>query len=216
MLRVSSFPGTPRTVPGAIVAVDPVSALSRVAAFQYNPEKVTRTLRPRAPAGGSTASDQDRVFGAPSQSISMKVELDATDVQETGGAATSPGGVAASLAVLEMLLYPSVVRVIANTVLLAVGTIEVLPPRQPLTVLAWGPGLVVPVKLTSVVVTEEAFDSATLMPLRASVDLQLDVLTYDDLGPTDPAYSLFLAHQVVKEALATTAGALGLTRLAGA
>ncbi len=211
---MSSFPGTPRTVPGAIVAVDPVSALSRVAAFQYNPDQVTRTLRPRAPAGGSNAADHDRVFGAPTQSISMKVELDATDVQEAGGGATNPGGVAASLAVLEMLLYPSVARVIANTVLLAVGTIEILPPRQPLAVLAWGPGLVVPIKLTSVAVTEEAFDSATLMPLRASVDLQLDVLTYDDLGATDPAYSLFLAHQVVKETLATTAGALGVARLA--
>lgn len=211
---MSSFPGTPRTVPGAIVAVDPVSALSRVAAFQYNPDQVTRTLRPRAPAGGSNASDQDRVFGAPTQSISMKVELDATDVQEAGGGASNPGGVAASLAALEMLLYPTVARVIANTLLLAVGTIEILPPRLPLAVLAWGPGLVVPVKLTSVAVTEEAFDSATLMPLRASVDLQLDVLTYDDLGPTDPAYSLFLAHQVVKETLATTAGALGVARLA--
>jgi hypothetical protein len=50
---VSSCPDTPRTVPGAIVAVDPVSALSRVAAFPYNPDQVTQTFRRRAPAGGS-------------------------------------------------------------------------------------------------------------------------------------------------------------------
>ena len=39
---MSSFPGAPRTAPGAIVAVDPVSALSRVAAFQYNPDQVRK------------------------------------------------------------------------------------------------------------------------------------------------------------------------------
>ncbi len=210
---MSSFPGSPRTVPGAIVAVDPVSALSRVAVFQYNPDEVTRTLKPRAPAGGN-GSDHDRVVGAPTQTITMKVELDATDGPEGRDPLTSASGVSAGLAVLEMLLYPSVARVIANTALLAAGAIEVLPPRAPLAVLAWGLGLVVPIKLESVTITEQAFDAATLMPTRATVDLSLQVLTYDDLAPTDPAFALFLAHQVVKESLATVAGALGVARLA--
>ncbi|MFD6176217.1 MULTISPECIES: hypothetical protein [unclassified Isoptericola] len=210
---MSSFPGTPRTVPGAIVAVDPVSALSRVALFQYNPDEVTRTLRPRAPSGGG-AAEVDRVYGAPTQTIAMKVELDATDGLEVGDPLATASGVSAGLAVLEMLLYPSVARVVANTVLLAAGTIEVLPPRAPLAVLAWGPGLVVPVKLESVTVTEQAFDAATLVPTRAAVDLSLQVLTYDDLAPTDPAHALFLAHQTVREQLAAAAGALGVARLA--
>lgn len=204
---MSSFPGTPRTVPGAIVAVDPASPLSRIAIFQYNPDEVTRTLRPRMPTGGGNASDHDRVFGPPTQTIAMKIELDATDGLETGSFPSTSTGVAAGLAVLEMLLYPSVARVIANTALMAVGAIEVIPPAAPLAVLAWGPGLVVPVKLESLTVTEQAFDPVTLMPLRAVVDVSLKVLTYDDLGPTDPAYFLFLAHQVLKEAFATTATA---------
>lgn len=201
---MSSFPGAPRTVPGAIVALDPVSPLSRIAIFQYNPDEVTRTLRPRAPTSGN-ASNHDRVFGAPTQTIAMKVELDATDGLETGSPLATTTGVAAGLAVLEMLLYPSAARVIANTALLAAGAIEVIPPAAPLAVLAWGQGLVVPVKLESVTVTEQAFDAVTLMPIRAVVDLSLNVLTYDDLGPDDPAYYLFLAHQVIKEAFATTA-----------
>lgn len=202
---MSSFPGAPRTVPGAIVAVDPVSPLSRIAIFQYNPDEVTRTLRPRTPTGGGNASDHDRVFGAPTQTIAMKVELDATDGLETGDPLSTTTGVAAGLAVLEMLLYPSAARVIANTALMAAGAIEVIPPAAPLAVLAWGPGLVVPVKLESITVTEQAFDAVTLMPIRAAVDLSLKVLTYDDLGPTNPAYYLFLAHQVIKESFATTA-----------
>ncbi|WP_418276914.1 hypothetical protein ACNHYB_03080 [Isoptericola jiangsuensis] len=210
---MSSFPGSPRTVPGAIVAVDPVSALSRVAVFQYNPDEVTRTLTPRAPAGGGSTVDQDRVFGAPTQRIAMRVELDSTDGLEVGDGVTSAAGVAAGLAVLEMLMYPSVARVVANTALLLAGTIEVLPPRAPLAVLAWGPGLVVPVRLDSVTVTEQAFDAATLQPVRATVDLSLSVLTYDDLAPTDPGHYVFVAHQVVKEALATTAGAAGVAAI---
>jgi len=209
---MSSFPGTPRTVPGAIVAVDPGSGLSRAAVFQYNPDEVTRTLRPRSPSGG--AAEVDRVYGAPTQTIAMKVELDATDGLESGDPVATLTGVSAGLAVLEMLLYPSVSRVVTNTVLLAAGTIEVLPPRAPLAVLAWGPGLVVPVKLESVTVTEQAFDAATLVPTRAAVDLSLQVLTYDDLAPTDPAHALFLAHQTVRERLAAAAGALGVARLA--
>ena len=82
---MSSFPGSPRTMPGAIVAVDPLSPLARTVIFQYNPDEVTRSLRPRAaPTGGSSASDAHRIWGAPTESISMTVELDATDGLESG------------------------------------------------------------------------------------------------------------------------------------
>ena len=47
-----------------------------------------------------------------------------------------------------MLLHPDSIAVIANTVLLAAGTIEILPIELPLAVLVWGPARVVPVKLT--------------------------------------------------------------------
>jgi hypothetical protein len=35
------------------------------------------------------------------------------------------------------------------------------------------------------------------------------VLTYNDLPVTDPGYALFLVHQVMKETMATVAGATG-------
>ena len=43
------------------------------------------------------------------------------------------------------------------------------------------------------------------MPIRASVDVNLDVLSYNDLSPTDPGYALFLVHQVLKETMASVA-----------
>jgi hypothetical protein len=45
------------------------------------------------------------------------------------------------------------------------------------------------------------------------------VPSYNDLPATDPGYALFLVHQVLKEAMATTAGLTGavtaVTELAG-
>lgn len=218
---MGSFPGSPRTLSGAIVAVDPLSPLSRIVVFQYNPDQVTRTLRPRgAPAEQQVGpADAHRVWGAPIETVTMTVEIDGTDQLETGDPVTAATGIAPQLAALEMLLYPSSTLVIANSAMLLAGTIEILPPEGPLTVLVWGPGRAVPVRLESLTITEQAFDVA-LFPIRASVELSVQVLSYNDLPPTDPGYALFLAHQVLKESMATVAGVTGalsaLTSVAGA
>jgi hypothetical protein len=207
---MSSFPGSPRTLRGAIVAVDPRSPLSRIVIFQYNPDQMVRTVRPRAaPSGQATGTaDAHRIWGAPTESISMTVEIDATDQLESGDPVAATTGIAPQLSALEMLLYPSSSLVIANTALLLAGTIEILPPEGPLTVLVWGPGRAVPVRLESLTITEQAFDPA-LFPIRASAALAVRVLTYSDLPATDPGYALFLVHQVLKEAMATVAGVTG-------
>ena len=206
----SSFPGSPRTLRGAIVAIDPVSPLSRLVIFQYNPDEVTRTLRPRAaPSEEQTGvADAHRIWGAPVESVSMTVEVDATDQLETGDPIAAVSGIAPQLAALEMLLYPSSARVIADTALLLAGTIELLPPSGPLTVLVWGPARAVPIRLESLTITEQAFDPG-LSPTRASVQLSAQVLSYNDLPVSDPGYALFLVHQVIKETMATVAGVTG-------
>jgi len=40
---MSSFPGSPKLVKGAIVGIDPFNPLASVIVFQYNPDKLTRT-----------------------------------------------------------------------------------------------------------------------------------------------------------------------------
>jgi hypothetical protein len=207
---MGSFPGSPRTLRGAIVAVDPRSPLSRIVVFQYNPDTMVRALRPRAaPSGqGGGTADAHRIWGAPTETITMTVEIDATDQLESGDPVAAVSGIAPQLAALEMLLYPSSSLVIANTALLMAGTIEILPPEGPLTVLVWGPGRAVPVRLESLTITEQAFSPA-LFPIRASVALAVRVLTYSDLPTTDPGYALFLVHQVLKEAMASVAGVTG-------
>ncbi len=206
---MGTFPGTPRTLRGAIVAVDPRSPLSRIVVFQYNPDNVIRSLTPHEAAGNT-----HRISAAPTEQITMTVEIDATDGLAAADPLATATGVAGQLAALEMLLYPSSIQVIANTALLLAGTIEILPPDAPLTVLAWGPGRTVPVRLTSLRITEQAFDTS-LNPIRASVEVSAQVLSYNDLPPTDAGYALFLAHQVMKEVLASTAAVSGALSAAG-
>ena len=77
----------------------------------------------------------------------------------------------------------------------------------------------VPVRITSLGITEQAFNPA-LSPIRASVDVSAQVLTYDDLPLTDIGYGLYLAHLVAKEILAVVGAVSGtvsaISDLAGA
>ena len=47
------------------------------------------------------------------------------------------------------------------------------------------------------------------MPIRASVELSLNVLTYEDLPLTDVGFGLSVAHLVAKELLAVAGGVAG-------
>ena len=95
------------------------------------------------------------------------------------------------------------------------GTIELIPPEAPLTLFIWGPKRVLPVRLSTFSIVEEAYD-VDLNPIRASVNLGLRVLSYNDLSLTNPGYYLFLAHQVTKEVMAQVGSQIGLANtLAG-
>jgi hypothetical protein len=124
----------------------------------------------------------------------------------TPGPGTSAAGLHPQLAALELLLYPKTTTVLANALAERLGVIEIVPPEAPLTLLVWGVERVVPVRLTTFSVREDAHD-ADLNPVRATVSLGMDVLTYQDLPPAGVGYGLYIAYQVAKEAVATTSGA---------
>ena len=200
---MTTFPGSPRLLKGAIVGIDPLNPLASVIVFQYNPETLTRTLTPQMAGGtGSDRSEALRLKGAPIEGITVAVEIDATDQLEKADALAVSMGIYPQLSALEMLIYPKSALVIANTVLLALGTIEIIPPEAPMTLFIWGPKRVLPVRLTQFSIAEEAYD-VNLNPIRAKVTLGLQVLSYNDLPLSHPGYALFLAHQVVKETMAT-------------
>lgn len=201
---MSGLTRSPRLLKGALVGVDLFNPVASVVAFQYNPATVSRTLKPRGPSGDGGRAEAQRLTGPPEEDIKLDIEIDATDGLEKGDGLVQTTGIYPQLSALEMLAYPKSALAIANTVLLALGTIEVLPPTGPFTFLIWGAKRVLPVRLTELTIGEEAYDTK-LNPIRAKVTLGLKVLSYSDLSLTHPGYHVFLAHQVVKETLATIA-----------
>lgn len=205
---MTTFPGSPKLLKGAIVGVDPLKPLASVIIFQYNPDTLTRNLSAQAASNGYGYIDRHEVLrlkGPPQENISLQVEIDATDQLAQGDAIATRLGIYPALASLETLLYPPSATTIANEALAAIGVIEIVPPEAPLALFVWGPKRVLPVRLTSFSITEEAFDPG-LNPIRARVSLDLQVLTYQDLGLASVGGALFMAHQVAKEAMATISG----------
>ncbi|MBO0859236.1 MAG: hypothetical protein J2P21_12300 [Chloracidobacterium sp.] len=202
---MSTSSNSPRLIKGALIGLDPVNPLASVIVFQYNPDTMTRRLDARATGGadGADKSEAFRLSGPPKETITLNVEFDATDQLEKADPLATRVGVYPAISALEMLLYPKSAKVIADTALALLGNIEIIPPEAPLTLFVWGPQRVIPVRLTSFSVTEEEYDTL-LNPIRAKVDLSLQVLSYIDLKITNPGYSMFLAHQIAKESLAVS------------
>jgi hypothetical protein len=199
---VTTFPGSPKLLKGAIVGLDLFNPVSSIAIFQYNPEQISRSLAPQyAEAVGGQAL---RLAGPPEETISANLSMDLIDQMEQGESGPLGGGIAGYLAALEMLIYPKSALVAANQIMLAAGIMEVIPPVAPLTLFIYGWKRVVPVKIESLSITETAHDPS-LNPIRADVSVSMRVLTYNDLALTHPGYWAFMAHQVVKEVLATVA-----------
>ncbi|MEI2579940.1 hypothetical protein [Scytonema sp. PRP1] len=203
---MTSFPGSPRLLKGAIIGVDVFNPVASTIIFQYNPDMMTRTITART-MGGENADRGEalRLKGPPQESIQVDVEIDAADQLEQAKFPASSMGVYPTLAALEMLLYPKSAKVIADEVLLNLGVIEVIPPEAPLTLFIWGAKRILPVRLTQFTITEEAFDP-DLNPIRAKVSLDLQVLSYHDLGLLSFGGALFMVHQITKEVMATING----------
>lgn len=211
---MSGFTRSPQTIKGAIIGIDLFNPLASVIVFQYNPDTMTRTLRGQGSGDGGARSEAMRLKGAPIETIKLDVEIDATDQLEKAETLATTMGIYPQLSALEMLLYPKSALVVANTALMALGTIEILPPIGPFTLLVWGLKRVLPVRLTDLSITEEAYDTS-LNPIRAKASLGLRVLSYNDLSLTNPGYYLFLTHQIIKETMATIGSISNIGAVAG-
>lgn len=210
---MTTYPRSPRLHKGAIIACDPVKPNAII--FQYNPDTMTRRLEARSSGGEVGArSEPFRLTGPPKETITLSIELDAADQLEIGDPTAIVSGVTPTLSALESLLYPTSQSVISNAALAIAGSIEIIPPEAPMTLFVWGPNRVLPVRITSFSITEEAYDP-NLNPLRAKVDLSLYVLSYEDLKQDHPGYGLFMAHQIVKEVMAKANIATNVQRITG-
>ncbi len=197
---------SPRVRQGAILSLDPTTGvpLSVPIMLQYNPDTLTRSLKPQAVGDEPDRTEIFRLKGPPIETIKGDIEIDATDQLGAANPVTMSLGIQPQLSALELLVYPASTVLIANEVLSLLGTIEILPMQSALTVFAWNLSRITPVRITDIEITEEAFDPK-LNPIRAKVSLSMRVLNVNDVGFLTPAGALYLTYQLTKEAMAAMA-----------
>ncbi|WP_225847555.1 hypothetical protein [Streptomyces sp. HPF1205] len=212
---MTRYPDIPKPTRSGIVVVDPRRGTpSQVIVMQFNPDSLERSIAPQAAGADNSSGDRTealRLKGPAVETWKFTAEVDATDQFDVA----APDGIHPQLAALEMLVNPAGARLRELEALAALGTLEVTPIESPLTLFTWGNKRVLPVRLTELSVTEEAFD-VNLNPLRAAVAIGMRVLTTSDLPVGHRGYDLYLAHLAQKERLAGAAAtgrlsALGLT-----
>jgi hypothetical protein len=79
---MSSFPRSPRLMKGAIISFDIASPIPQIILFQYNPATLSRTLQAQTTGAEGNPNEAFRLKGPPTESISLEIELDATDQLE--------------------------------------------------------------------------------------------------------------------------------------
>lgn len=236
------FTRTPKLLKGALVHIEValVVPVPRAIVFQYNPEGLSRSLTPfdpageeegRVRAGGTSASGTHGQPWDPTETFDLTLFLDASDDLEEGRSPAVTSGVADRIAALEQLVYPVRRGLIGNLVGSAVDAIasrtgsgvRTIPERfeVPVVLFVWGPGRVLPVRLTRFSVEEQQHNHL-LYPHRARVSLTLRVLTADALdreGGSDAAKELakvcYRVTQRRRESLASSSVAAAASTIRG-
>lgn len=203
---MSAPPNAPKLIKGGLALLDPLAgSVLRIIALQYNPDTLSRTLQVKGVGGEAGERSEALRFRGPAvETIKLEAEIDATDALAAGTEPAISVGLHPDLATLEALVQPSSAALIAANGIAAGGSLEIAPAMAPLAVFVFGPQRIVPVRVTELSITEEAFDTQ-LNPIRAKVNLGLRVLSVDDLGFDSRGGGLFVGYLQARERLAARA-----------
>jgi hypothetical protein len=176
-----------------------------VIVFQFNPETMTHTWTPtRVAQERPTAGPEDpsAVTGTPQESFSFTLVMDASTMITDGGpieeGLANVSGLYSRLAALEMLIFPTakpgggLLGSVTASLSIGGGGVSVgggaSTPKQtvpdsrlPAAIFVWGPGRIVPVRVTSLTITEKLYDGSLLTPTRAEAQISLQVLREEDI-----------------------------------
>ena len=160
---------------GALVELKQAAA-PNVVVFQFNPETLRHSWTQAAPA--TTDSNPLAASGVPGERFSFSLSMEVTDQLIDGNPLVQQdaamNGIYSRLAALEMLMFPMMMPAFA-------GDDRSVPAAQVPTVLfVWGPGRIVPVRVTSLTITEKLFDDK-LNPTHAEATIELRVVTPNEI-----------------------------------
>ena len=195
---------------GAIVEFNDAFLLPvpNIIIFQFNPETITHTLnQPETAQSVGTSSNPLAVKNVPGESFSFTLAMDAEDMISEGSPVAQgialTTGIYTRLAALEMLLYPAAPSgkggLVGSVSAAASGSVSAggislggsasanaqvkrpVPQSQvPLILFVWGPGRILPVRITSLTINEKLYDPL-LNPTHAEAQISLRVLTSPEL-----------------------------------
>lgn len=204
----TGYSRSPKLLKGALIEFSErfIGPIPNVIIFQYNPEMMTRALEVWSQGGSGESDASNNTSNTaqpfdPPETFTLALELDAADALEKPEShpVAFISGVADRIAAMEMLLYPqgdsllggllgsisgSLGGASASSTLGGATAVQPVPRGTvPVVLFAWGPGRIVPVRLTSFSIEEQAY-SPLLYPIRAKVSIGLKILTPRDF-PTE-------------------------------
>ena len=220
-------------IKGAFVEMLPAFGVSmpNIVAFQFNPETLRHSWSQPHPQGAApiAGSNPLAVQGMPQETFSFTLAMDVTD--QLALPAFDPQrleaeefGIYSRLSALELLMFPAETDdALPGAVSAAGGGQRSVPAKQLRTVLfVWGEQRILPVRLTSLTITERLFD-ADLHPTHAEAQVELHVLTPAEIESISGAFKtvakgFYEYSQTMRQArallnLASAAGSITLPAL---
>lgn len=211
---------------GALVeySSDILGPIPNIVVFQFNPEQISRTLN--MPRDKTESTDPEKAKGKegnqtsapPVETFSIKANFSAADDLGKGGVVSAIPrvfGIGPQLAALEKMVYPSAgLRDAIGAAIDAVGdalglsgnneAVEQPTPREetPRILFVWGPSRVLPVKITSMSITEQKYDPL-LNPIQAEVNIGLAIAMIEKSSKDPIGYGALKYTQAVKETQAS-------------
>jgi hypothetical protein len=241
----NGYTRSPKLLKGALIqfsAPMPIP-IPNLIVFQYNPETITRNLNPWAPPQKDDEGNIDpKILNKlaqpydPQETFTLSLELDATDALESPGShpVARISGVADRIAAIETLLYPPSAGALGGLLNVTVNfslsggfslgsaaAVDVVKRQEvPVVLFFWGPGRIVPVRITTLTIDEQQF-SPILYPIKAKVSLGIKILddtAFDDQEQTaivKSAKACYKFTRLQKEALALANVANSIESIAG-
>ncbi|HFE44149.1 MAG TPA: hypothetical protein ENJ18_01465 [Nannocystis exedens] len=192
---------------------DFLGPLPNVLLFQYNPDRLERTLEIAPRPSGAGARETSQAGDLPVEKILLTAKFDASDRLGDGSAVATAFGIGPELAALDLMARPSGEGSLIGMAIDAIGDAlggrsgadasQPIPrERYPRILFVWGNTRVLPVFIHQMKISEILYDPL-LNPIQAEVVIGLTVIAPDHCSDDHIAHGAYTYSQTAKEVMAT-------------
>ena len=205
-----------KTLKGALIEYgsDFLGPIPNVVVFQFNPEKLSRTIEIPPRPVNATTRETSQAGEPPYERFSVEAQFSAADQRNSSNPIGLTMGVGPQLAALEAMVYPvktpgGLIGAAVDAIGSMIGGSSGPDPTQsvprvqsPKILFVWGLTRIVPVIIESMTINEIQYDSL-LNPEEASVTIGLAVVTPCNCCDDKIAQGAMAYTQMAQDTLAT-------------